>query len=400
MSGATENNGMTGLAGKGAYAAGSDRPELEEIRIGFMPLTDCAPLVMASVLGFDRQYGIRIVLSKQQSWSGMRDRLAAGELDCAQLLYAMVFAIELGIGTAARPMALLMNLNQNGQAITLSRRLAARGAVDPAALAALMREEGRKLTFAHTFPTGNHALWLYYWLATAGLDPLRQATVVTVPPSQMAASLAAGHMDGFCAGEPWGQRALLDGVGVLAATSQQIWPDHPGKALASSAAFVDRYPNTCRALVAAVLEAGRWIDASAAHREAASEAIGSPAFVNVPRDAIRERMLGKYDDGLGHRWHDQHRLRFYGDGAATFPYLSDAMWFMTQHRRWGLLQHDPDYLAVARRVNRIGLYRDAATLTGTALPAGELRRSTLMDGRVWDGSDPAGYAASFRTAAA
>jgi nitrate/nitrite transport system substrate-binding protein len=117
--------------------------------------------------------------------------------------------------------------------------------------------------------------------------------------------------------------------------------------------------------------------------------------VNVPRELIRERMLGSYEDGLGRRWHDRHRLRFYGDGAATFPYLSDGMWFMTQHRRWGLLQYDPDYRAVAARVNRIALYREAAQLSGTPLPSADVRRSVLIDGSVWDGSDPSGYAASF-----
>jgi nitrate/nitrite transport system substrate-binding protein len=389
---------MTGLAGNGAYVAGSDQPEQDTVRIGFMPLTDCASLVMASVLGFDEKYGIRIELSKEHSWSGMRDRLTGGELDCAQLLYAMVYAVQLGIGSAPKEMAVLMNLNQNGQAITLSRRLAERGAVDGPSLAALMRAEPRAYTFAHTFPTGNHALWLYYWMAAAGIDPLRDASVATVPPSQMTASLAAGHMDGFCAGEPWGQRALLDGVGITAATSQQIWPDHPGKALAACDSFTRLRPNTCRALVAAVLDAGCWIDASAVNREAAVEVLASPAYVNVPAGMIRERMLGHYQDGLGHSWHDPHRLRFHGGGSATFPYLSDGMWFMTQHRRWGLLKSDPDYLAVARQVNRIDLYREAAVLSGTPLPTSVLRSSTLIDGKRWDGLDPAAYAASFATA--
>jgi nitrate/nitrite transport system substrate-binding protein len=390
---------MTGLAGNGAYVAGSDQPEQDTVRIGFMPLTDCASLVMASVLGFDEKYGIRIVLSKEHSWSGMRDRLTGGELDCAQLLYAMVYAVQLGIGSAPNEMAVLMNLNQNGQAITLSRRLAERGAVDGPSLAALMRAEPRTYTFAHTFPTGNHALWLYYWMAAAGIDPLNDASVATVPPSQMTASLAAGHVDGFCAGEPWGQRALLDGAGITAATSQQVWPDHPGKALAACASFARHCPNTCRALVAAVLEAGRWIDASAENREAAAEVLASPAFVNVPVGLIRERMLGRYQDGLGHSWHDPQRLRFYGDGTAAFPYLSDGMWFMTQHRRWGLLKSDPDYLAVARQVNQVDLYREAALMSGTPLPTGVLRSSILIDGKRWDGLDPAGYAASFATPA-
>ncbi len=388
---------MTGLAGSGALVAGSDKPERATVRVGFMPLTDCASLVMASVLGLDEKYGIRIVLSREQSWSAMRDRLARGDLDCAQLLYAMAYAVELGIGSMRMDMAVLMNLNQNGQAITLSRKLAGQGAVDGPALAALMAGAQRRFTFAHTFPTGNHALWLYYWLAAAGIDPLADAKLATVPPSQMAQSLAAGHVDGFCAGEPWSARALREGAGVTVATSQQVWPDHPGKALAATAGFVDRHPNTCRALVAAVLEASRWIDASAANRDAASQVIASPAFVDAPLELIRERMLGRYDDGLGKRWHDRHRLRFYGDGAATFPYLSDGMWFMTQHRRWGLLQHDPDYRAVAARVNRVGLYREAAELSGTPLPRSEMRSSTLVDGSVWDGRDPAAYADSFKT---
>jgi nitrate/nitrite transport system substrate-binding protein len=386
---------MAGLAGNGAFVAGSDKPEKDTVRIGFMPLTDCASLVMASVLGLDEKYGIRIVLSKEQSWSGMRDRLGSGALDAAQVLYGLVYGVHMGIGSRQQDMAVLMNLNQNGQSITLSRALAERGAVDGESLAALMHRERRRFTFAHTFPTGNHAMWLYYWLAAAGIDPLRDAHVLTVPPSQMAGSLGAGHMDGFCAGEPWGCRAVGDGVGVTVATSQQVWPDHPGKALGTSAAFARQYPNTCRALVAAVLEAGRWIDTAAANREAAAEAIASPAFVNAPRELIRERMLGKYDDGLGNNWHDRHRLRFYGDGAANFPYLSDGMWFLAQHRRWGLLQHDPNYLAVAAAVNQVELYREAALLTGTPVPSALLRSSTLIDGTVWDGRDPAAYAASF-----
>jgi nitrate/nitrite transport system substrate-binding protein len=386
---------MAGLAGNGAFVAGSDKPEKDTVRIGFMPLTDCASLVMASVLGLDEKYGIRIVLSKEQSWSGMRDRLVSGALDAAQVLYGLVYGVQMGIGSRQQDMAVLMNLNQNGQSITLSRALAERGAVDGPSLAALMNNERRRFTFAHTFPTGNHAMWLYYWLAAAGIDPLRDANVVTVPPSQMAGNLGAGHMDGFSAGEPWSCRAVLDGVGVTVATSQQIWPDHPGKALGTSAAFARQYPNTCRALVAAVLEAGRWIDTAGANREAAAEVIASPAFVNAPRELIRERMLGKYDDGLGHSWHDAHRLRFYGDGAANFPYLSDGMWFLTQHRRWGLLQHDPNYLAVAAAVNQVELYREAALLSRTPVPSALLRSSTLIDGTVWDGTDPAGYAASF-----
>jgi ABC-type nitrate/sulfonate/bicarbonate transport system substrate-binding protein len=378
-----------------AFIAGSDRPEKTVIRAGFMPLTDCASLVMASVLGLDDKYGIKLELARQHSWSGMRDRLLQGEIDAAHVLYGLLYGVENGIGTAPTRMAVLMNLSRNGQAITLSRALARQGVTDLGTLAAAMRKGTRRFTFAHTFPTGNHAMLLYYWLAAGGIDPVRDAQVVTVPPSQMAVNLAAGHMDGFCAGEPWSARAQLDGSGFTVATSQDIWPDHPGKALGATAAFVDANPHACRSLIAAVLEAGRWLDASEDNRDAAAEVLSSPAYVNADRRAIAARLHGEYDNGLGKRWIDPAPVRFHDEGEANFPYLSDAMWFMTQHRRWGLLRDDVDYAAVAARVNRVGLYREAAVLAGVPASASLMRRSVLMDGKVWDGSDPDTYISSF-----
>ena len=379
------------LAGKGAWIAGTDRPELETVRIGFMPLADCAPLVMASVLGFDEQYGVRFALSREMSWTGMRDRLLGQQLDAAQVLYGLLYGVQAGIGTQQCDMAVLMNLNQNGQGITLSRALAA-AAQDPAALAHLVHGEQRRLTLAHTFPTGNHAMFLSYWLAAAGVDPLRDCRLVTVPPNQMAASLAAGHMDGFCAGEPWGQRALRDGAGILAASSEQVWPNHPGKALGVRADFAATHPNTCRAVIAALLEAARWLDASRANREAAAEVLASPAYVNASRETLQFCLAGRHADDAHWQGRGHNGLRFHADGEANFPWLSDGMWFMTQHRRWGLSRDEaPDYRAVAGQVNRIDLYREAAERAGVALPGEVLRSSTLIDGRVWDGSDPAAY---------
>ncbi|MBJ7314023.1 CmpA/NrtA family ABC transporter substrate-binding protein [Rugamonas sp. CCM 8940] len=370
-------------------------PEKQLLRIGFNPLTDCASVVVAALLGFDERYGIKIVLRREASWAGVRDKLIGGELDAAHLLYGMVYGAQLGIGWQQKDMAVLMQLNQNGQAITLSRRLVEQGVLDGASLAALMRAEPRTFTFAQTFPTGTHAMWLYYWLAAQGIDPIRDCRVISVPPSQMVANLAAGHMDGFCAGEPWGHRALADRVGVTVATTQQIWPDHPEKVLGASAAFVKHHPNACRALIAAVLDASKWIEASDANRLATAEIIAAVQYVNTGRDVIAPRLLGRYEDGLGRQWQDPHSLKFYAGGAVNFPYLSDAMWFMTQQRRWGLLKHDPDYFAVACRVNQVALYREAAELSGTPAPQSALRRSTLIDGSVWDGSDPEAYAASF-----
>ncbi|MBD8529079.1 MULTISPECIES: CmpA/NrtA family ABC transporter substrate-binding protein [unclassified Massilia] len=372
---------------KDVHVAGSDRPEKAVLRIGFMPLADCAPLVMASVLGFDEKYGIKLVLEKQHSWSAMRDRLTNGELDAAHALYGLLYGLQMGIGGAARDMAVLMNLNQNGQSIVLARAIAAAGVTDGAGLRALMHAQPRRYTFGHTFPTGNHAMWLCYWLAAAGIDPITQAQLVTVPPAQMAPNLEAGHMDGFCAGEPWSRRALIEASGMLVAPSSQVWPDHPGKALGARADFVARNPNSCRALVAALLETARWLDASPTNREAAAEVLASPAWVGADLALLRTCLLPRRADFPG--------LRFFGGGEATFPWLSDGMWFLTQQRRWGLLREDPAYLDVACAVNQIGLYREAAALAGVDVPAAFMRSSRLMDGRVWDGSDPVRYAGSF-----
>jgi len=356
------------------WLTGSDKPEKEEVHIGFMPLTDCAPLVMASVLELDKKYGLRFVLRREASWAGVRDKLASGALDAAHALYGMIYGVQLGIGSAPRDMAVLMGLNRNGQTITLSKALAERGAVDGPSLARLMQSDERRYTFAQTFPTGTHAMWLYYWLAAHGIHPLRDARTISVPPPQMVANMRAGEMDGFCAGDPWGRRAMLDGVGGVSIPTQEIWPDHPEKVLGCSLSFVQEHPNTCRAMVAAILEACRWLDTN---REQMADVLAAEAYVNTSKEAI---------GGCGIAFHD--------DGEANFPYLSDGMWFMTQHRRWGLLKEDPDYLSVAKAVNQICIYQDAATMTGTPLPHSVMRSSTLLGGAVWDGENPQAFAAA------
>ncbi len=387
---------MLGLATGGAWAAGSDKPEKEEVKIGFIPLTDCASVVMASVLGFDKKYGIKIVPSKEASWAGVRDKLTNGELDAAHVLYGLIYGVQMGIGGQKKDMAVLMSLNNNGQAITLSKKLADKGAVDGASLAKLMHTDKREYTFAQTFPTGTHAMWLYYWLAASGINPLKDAKVITVPPPQMVANMRVGNMDGFCVGEPWGHRAIVDGVGITATTTQDIWKDHPEKVLGTSLDFVKKNPNTCRAMMAAILDASKWIDASLANKNKMAEVIADKSYVNTSKDVIDQRIMGRYQNGLGKTWDDPNYMKFYNEGAVNFPYLSDGMWFMTQHRRWGLLKDDPDYLAVAKAVNQIDLYKEAATLTKTSIPKDVMRTSKLMDGSVWDGKNPKAYAASFK----
>ncbi|HEY4318217.1 MAG TPA: CmpA/NrtA family ABC transporter substrate-binding protein [Herbaspirillum sp.] len=380
----------------GAWAAGSDAPEKSEVKIGFLPLTDCASLVMASILGFDKKYGIKIIPSKEASFAGVRDKLVNGDLDAAAVLYGLLYGVQVGIGGMKKDMANLMTLNQNGQAITLSMQLAQKGVTDGASLAALMRREKREYTFAQTFPTGTHAMWLYYWLAANGINPMTEAHSITVPGPQMVANMRIGNMDGYCAGEPWNARAVVDKIGFTAVTTQQIWKGHPEKILGVTAEFAERYPNTCRAMIAAVLEASRYIDASVGNRQKTASAIAVKSYVNTDENVIVDRMLGRYSNGLGKTWDDPDPMRFYNNGAVNFPYLSDGMWFLTQQKRWGQLKEHLDYLAVAKTVNRIDLYKQGAAAAGVPLPKSDMRGATFIDGVVWDPGKPKIYADSFK----
>lgn len=378
------------------YAQGSDKPEKEEVKIGFIPLTDCASVVMASELGFDKKYGVKIIPTKEASWAGVRDKLVNGELDMSHVLYGLIYGVHLGTSGPKKDMAVLMSLNNNGQAITLSKALADKGAVDGISLAKFMASNKREYTFAGTFPTGTHAMWMHYWLAAAGINPLSEAKLITVPPPQMVANMRVGNMDGFCVGEPWNHRAIMDGIGITANTTQDIWKDHPEKVLGTTADFTKKYPNTTRAVMMAILEASKWIDAGLQNKLKMAEVVAQKSYINTSVDAINQRILGRYQNGLGKTWDDPNHMKFFNDGAVNFPYLSDGMWFLTQHKRWGLLKEHPDYLNVAKQINRIDLYKGVASALNVSVPKDVLRTSKLMDGVVWDGKDPKKYADGFK----
>ena len=377
---------------------GSEVPEIQEVKVGFIPLTDCASLVIASVMKFDERYGIRIIPVRQPSWAAVRDKVLSGELHAAHMLYGMVYGVHLGIGGLQQDMAVLMTLNQNGQGISLASHLSAQGVSDGTSLADLIKAQPNKYTFAHTFPTGTHAMWLYYWLANYGINPLTDVSTLTVPPVQMVANARVSSMDGFCVGEPWNARGIYDKVSFTVASSQDVWPDHPEKVLGATADFVQRHPNTSRALIMAMLDAARFID-EPDNRTRVAEIIAGKSYIDAPVDVIKSRFMGNYEDGLGRQWRDPNHMKFFADGKVPFPYLSDGMWFLTQFRRWGLLSADPDYLAVARQINQVELYSQAATRLNVAVPKDVMRSSVLMDGKVWDGSHPEEYAAGFKVRA-
>lgn len=378
-----------------AWAAGSDAPEKPEVTIGFIPLTDCASVVMASVLGLDKKYGLKITPSKEASWAAVRDKLVNNELDASHVLYGLIYGVHLGVSGTKKDMAILMGLNHNGQAITLSNQLKDKGVTDGATLKKLITNEKREYTFAQTFPTGTHAMWLYYWLAANDIHPMNDVKTIVVPPPQMVANMRVGNMDGYCVGEPWGARAIFDKIGFTSITTQDIWKDHPEKVLGTTSEFVQKYPNTARAMTMAILEASKYID-TAANRGEVAKVIADKSYVNAPVDVIEGRFLGKYDNGAGKTWDDPNFMKFYADGYVNYPYLSDGMWFLTQHKRWGLLKENIDYLAIAKQINRIDIYKQAADQLKVPVPSDPLRSSKLVDGTVWDGKDPDKYASSFK----
>ena len=372
-----------------AYTSSSDpagKLEKTHLRLGFVALSDAAPLVAAKLLEFGHAHGLTIELLKQPSWAAIRDKLLSGDLDAAHSLYGLVYGVQLGIGGPQTDMAVLMVLNRNGQAITVSNRLAA--ALDehktlPAALATL----GRKPVFAQTFPTGTHAMWLYYWLASQGVHPLRDIEGVVIPPPQMVDALAQDRLDGLCVGEPWNAVAQERGVGRTIAYSSEVWPDHPEKVLASRRDFVTRYPNTARALVQTMLEACRWLDDDV-HRVEISRRLAADEFVGVPAGLIAPRLIAAGSD------EKRRAVKFFADGVVNYPHPAEGVWFFAQYARWGMAEWRDDFARIASEVNQVELYCEAAANVGVSVCA-DSPSAVLVDGRVWDGKADLAYMQGF-----
>ena len=390
--------GLPPLRG-GLFAGTGDAPEVTKLKIGFIPLTDCASVVMAFELGLYKKYGLDVTVSKEASWAAVRDKLTIGDIQAAHILYGMPYASTLGITGAEgqqKPMVIPMALNQNGQAITLSNQLKKRGVKTPQDVKKMVDEDrGKKTyTFAMTFPPGTHAMWMRYWLASGGVDPDQDVKLITIPPPQMVANMRIGNMDGFCVGEPWNARAIFDGIGFTAITTQQMWKNHPEKVLGMTQEFVEKNPRTVKAVLMATIEAAQYID-KLENRPKVAEVIARKEYVNAPVDVVLGRIQGKYVYGDGRTEQDPDYMKFYRDGEVSFPWKSHGLWFLTQHRRWGFIKEPIDYKKVVDAVNRTDLYREAARALGVPVPAAEYKKETLFDGIEFDPADPEGYVKKF-----
>ena len=214
-------------------------------------------------------------------------------------------------------------------------------------------------------------MWLYYWLATQGVRPLRDVQSVEIAPTEMSSALAASLLDGFCAGEPWHAVAAAAGAGETWVVSNEIWADHPEKVLATRRDFAALHPNTARALIACTLQACQWLDKSVEHRHEVAALLAEPAFLNQPEALILPRLTGDY----GKLTARAGAVRFFAGGEVTYPWLSDGAWFVQQYHRWGFVAAAGEHFAmqVAAQVNQTALYREAAAAVGVNCPVGDVR---------------------------
>ena len=382
-----------GWAG-GVYA--DDSPEVRTMRFGIIALTDCASIVMAHELGYFKKFGIDSVISKEASWAVIRDKLSLGENHATHMLIGMPIASTMGLaGSPVKPMVIPWLLNRNGQAITLNNKLKSAGVKTPAQLKPLADKAkalGEPLTFAMTFPPGTHAMWIRYWLASGGIHPDKDISLITIPPAQMVANMKVDKMDGFCVGEPWNNRAIQDGIGFTAITTQKMWKDHPEKVCAFTEEFATKNPRTVKAVLKALHLASVHLD-DLGNRAKAAAVIARPAYINCPPQIILERLLGKYNYGDGRSEQDPDYMIF-SQRNANYPHRIYGTWWLTQLRRWGLTKGAPDYAAIAKKVLRPDLYLDAMKELGVSVKVAEEQSVTLFDG-AFDGKDPEKYARSF-----
>lgn len=359
-------------------------PELSRVHLGYIPLTDAAPLVVALERGHFERYGLDVTLARQPSWATLRDKLAVGHLDGAHLLAPMALACTLGMEGVPQRLVAALSLGLGGNAITVAdnlyRDMQAAAADEPVGAQALLRVIERRrgagadpLTFATVYPASNHTYLLRYWLAAGRIDPDRDVRLVVVPPPQMVTRLRQGDIYGYCVGEPWNSLAVHDGIGRIVAAGHDIWNNAPEKVLAVSATWAQRYPGTHAALIAALVEAARWLDESADNRREAAQLLAGPTYLDLPLDVVTASLLGELTvDARGTRREVPEFHSFYRY-AATFPWRSHALWMLQQMQRWGQLPGGCDLLATAQTVYRPDIYRLAVARLGIAVPAVDMK---------------------------
>ena len=339
-------------------------PPARKIKLGFIPLTDCAPLVVAKELGLFAKYGVDVELSKEASWANVRDKILNGELDGAHCLFSMPLSVYTGIGgKAGSEMKIAMVLNNNGQAITLSKEFCGMLGYKEVgkAVNAVKNVQGRKeVTFAHTFPGGTHDMWLRNWMAAAGINQ-KSVGIITIPPPQMVANMRVDNMEGYCVGEPWNGVAASQNIGFTHIATQDMWKHHPEKALVVNANFASTGKEDLKNVMKAIIEACKWLD-NMGNRKKAASWLTKPNYVNAPLQVIEARLMGSSDLGceLGVQKYKDDYMTFYNNGVVNTPKKSHAIWFLAQYVRFGYLKSDPDYKGIAEKLVLDDLFNEVA----------------------------------------
>lgn len=389
----------------GAFAA-SAGPEVTGLKLGFIALTDAAPLVIAKEKGFFDKYGLPDVeVLKQASWGATRDNLVLGGvangIDGAHILTPMPYLISTGKVTQNNvpvPMSILARLNLDSQGISVAKEYASTGVgLDASKLKeafAAKKAAGNEIKVAMTFPGGTHDLWLRYWLAAGGIDPDKDVSTIVVPPPQMVANMKVGNMDAFCVGEPWNEQLVNQGIGFTACTTGELWKGHPEKALGLRSDWIETNPNAAKALMMAVMEAQQWAD-SMENKEEMATILGKRQWFNVPPKDVAGRLKGNINYGNGRVVENSGlEMKFWKDHA-SYPFKSHDAWFLTENIRWGKFAPDTDVKALVDKVNREDIWRAAAKDLGVAeadIPASTSRGpETFFDGKVFDPENPKAY---------
>lgn len=406
----TAGTGGTGGGEKVSVAANAPKVETTKAKLGFIALTDSAPLIIAKEKGLFAKYGMSDVeVLKQASWPVTRDNLEIGSdgggIDGAHILTPMPYLMSLGkITKQPVPMYILARLNTNGQAISVAESYkASQVGADSKSMkeAASKAKAGGKqeLKFAMTFPGGTHDLWMRYWLAAGGIDPSKDVSVVPVPPPQMVANMKVGNMEAFCVGEPWNAQLVNQKAGYTALVTGELWKDHPEKAFSMRKDWVDKNPNAAKALLMAVLEAQQWCE-KAENKEEMCKIISQQKWFKVPVDDIIGRSQGNIDYGDGRKVENSPiKMKFWADNA-SYPYKSHDLWFLTENIRWGYIPANTNTKELIDKVNREDLWKEAAKAIG--VPDAEIPKSTsrgvetFFDGVKFDPEKPEEYLKSLK----
>ncbi|MBN2781968.1 MAG: ABC transporter substrate-binding protein [Campylobacterales bacterium] len=392
--------------------------EKKELTIGFIALTDCAPIVIAEEKGFFDKYGLDVhVVKEGGGWPGIQQKVINGEYDFSHALAGMPIAATLGINGEANLQAVL-SLDFNGNGITFGNNIIKemkKYGMDekkrPLGSESLKKyidakkaKEGDKyqpLAFGMVHPVSTHNYELRYWMASSGIEPDRDTTIKPFPPPTMPSNLIAGNIEGYCVGEPWNERIVLEKKGSTLVTNYDIWNNNPKKVLQTRADFVEKYPETTKAVMKAIIEAQMWLDASWENRKEAAQILSKPNYVKAPVKVLEKSMTGTFQYLKGQDSEPNPEFNVFANYYAAYPFYSHGMWFITQMYRWGQLDKPVNMKEVIEKTYRPDLFEAAAKEVGYKLPPSPWKKdgvdehNKFMDGKVYDPNKAVEYIYSF-----